>query len=221
VSHVLIYGQTPNVTQLKARLKGWGMSTGELIPGTDCPGRVSVDDCDAVILDLGHNAHPPWLHEFVTDSELAAPILILTNNEVPTLRFGGHWVELAGEEMVDARLLLELQGAIAHSRQKRGLGADAPGGSYLHFLGHELRSPLTAAKTALEALQGELSSRPDASEELQEADVATVETSLKMADIALRNIERLHQTVEWSQDLLAHMETMVEEEDTLESSILL
>ena len=66
---------------------------------------------------------------------------------------------------------------------------------YLEFLGHELRSPLTAAKTALEVLQGDLGGLLANEDSAQDG-------RLKMLDIALRNIQRLHRTVDWSQDLL-------------------
>ncbi len=221
MSHILIFGQTHSIAELKAQLKGWGMSTGELLPGVDPPGQVSVDDCDAVILDLRGNNQPSWLREFLADHELAAPVLVLSHKNDQELDKGSIWADLTDEKTVDARLLLELQGAIAYSRQKRGLGAGLPGGSYLHFLGHELRSPLTAAKTALEALQSELSVGIVGSGKPVEVDAAGVQACLKMTDIALRNIQRLHQSVEWSQDLLTHMESIDAEEDSIESSILL
>jgi signal transduction histidine kinase len=216
VSHVLIFGQTPHVAELKARLKGWGMTSGDLLLGSGQPHQVSVDDCDAVVLDLRGNSHPVWIKDFLVDHEQAAPVLVLRESNSPSPAACSYWVDLAGDDTGDARVLLELQRAIAHSRQKRGLGAGSPGGSYLHFLGHELRSPLTAAKTALEALQGELSGELDSS-----VDARALEASLKMTAIAVRNIQRLQQTVEWSQDLLAHMETVDAEEEPLESSILL
>lgn len=220
MSHVLIYGQRLEFTELKARLKGWGMSSGALLPGMAHPNQVTVDDCDAVILDLRGNEHPVWLSKFLANHELAAPVLVLTPKDGITLRTDGHWTELSGDETVDGCLLLELQGAIAYSRQQRGLGAGSPGGSYLHFLGHELRSPLTAAKTALEALQGELSSSAESADSVQEDDAGAMEASLKMAEIAMRNIQRLQKTVEWSQDFLAHMDTVEGQDESLESSVV-
>ncbi len=218
MSHILIFGQTPNIVEFKARLNGWGMSTGNLKPGPADPGPVSVDDCDAVILDFRGGVHPLWLTKFLETHEHSAPVLILAPDEGSGLDSNSNWAELAGDDSVETRLLLSLQDAIAHSRQRRGVEAGPPGGSLLHFLGHEFRSPLTAAKTALEALQGELSSDSIAG---RQEDQTAVEASLKMADIALRNIQRLHQTVEWSQDLLVHMGTLDAEDESLESSIQL
>ena len=56
------------------------------------------------------------------------------------------------------------------------------------FLGHELRSPLTAIKTALAVLAASKNRDPD---------------SVRMLQIAERNLTRLTGTVEWSQELLS------------------
>ncbi len=58
--------------------------------------------------------------------------------------------------------------------------------AFRDFLNHELRTPLTAAGTALQtlALQLERAGGP----------------SLDLVDIALRNVRRLEQTVEWACD---------------------
>jgi His Kinase A (phospho-acceptor) domain len=65
---------------------------------------------------------------------------------------------------------------------------------FLSFLGHEMRSPLTSAKTALEVLQGDLGGLGEPAEER--------DPRLKMLEIALRSVRRMHDTVEWSQDLM-------------------
>ncbi len=78
-------------------------------------------------------------------------------------------------------------------RHRAGTGEDRE--DFLTFLGHEMRSPLTAAKTALEVMQGDLGFLH------KEGDAP--DPSLKMVEIALRNIRRLHHTVEWSQELLS------------------
>ena len=79
---------------------------------------------------------------------------------------------------------------------------------YVQFLGHELRSPLSAVKTALEVLQDELVALAESAGEPGDdpADgevVPTIDPSLKMVELALRNVHRLRRTVDWSQDLLS------------------
>lgn len=73
---------------------------------------------------------------------------------------------------------------------------------YLHFLGHELRSPLTAVKTALEVLQDELSAAAQPADDASDGSRASADR-LRMVELALRNVHRLDRTMDWSQDLLA------------------
>ena len=79
---------------------------------------------------------------------------------------------------------------------------------YVQFLGHELRSPLSAVKTALEVLQDELVALAESAGEPGEAPAdaeaaPAIDPSLKMVELALRNVQRLRRTVDWSQDLLS------------------
>ena len=67
---------------------------------------------------------------------------------------------------------------------------------YLQFLGHELRSPLTAVKTVLETLLDDLADGPATA-------AGEADARLRMVELALRNVQRLHRTVDWSQGLLA------------------
>jgi signal transduction histidine kinase len=62
---------------------------------------------------------------------------------------------------------------------------------YVQFLGHELRTPITSALAALEILAGEGTVGPEPGG--READFVR---------IALRNLKRLRETLEWTEDYL-------------------
>jgi hypothetical protein len=199
MAHILLGGDLRGATATRAHLLDWGMTVGDWSVGEDWP---SVQQCDALILVLpGAEQAPPETTIPARKPAAAPPAPLLLLGELPgsllLSREAQRVVPAAGPQGVDLKRALE--DCLCESRLRREATAAAdcrdslPG--YLQFLGHELRSPLTAAKTALEVLQGELGG-------LQTEAADEGDSRLKMLDIALRNIQRLHRTVDWSQDLL-------------------
>lgn len=160
----------------------------------------TIDECDAVILGPQSRSmtaeKPASAHRAA-----AAPIVLLGENPGSVLLSRDTWraVPDPGPEGIDLRSAL-FGCCEEAARLREGDQATQNKDGYLHFLGHELRSPLTAAKTALEVLQGELGGWSDQDDALAET-TTPHDPRLKMLDIALRNIKRLHRTVDWSQDL--------------------
>lgn len=199
MAHILVGGDSGAVASIRSLLTQWGMTSGAWCREGSATGLPTIDECDAVILTAPFPA--------VLDADGGAPdgaprtpLLLLGDHPGHLLlaRDAQQVVSHPGPAGLD--LKSALLACLEQTRHLRGLqgndwqGTDREG--YLHFLGHELRSPLTAAKTALEVLQGELGGMTPQGATACPAD------GLKMLDIALRNIKRLHRTVDWSQDLL-------------------
>jgi len=209
LSHVQLGGDEQQVSELRFLLAKWGVTVGQLSPADTRP---TVLDCDAVILqgkfDPDRDARLGTLPDGSGDAaDMVAPLIFINCDGRPRHTLPGDWLVLQGVEPDGSNLRRALQSAVMAARARRTiLSGPAPdcdqreADTYLHFLGHELRSPLTAIKTSLEVLAGE-------SGEL-EPEAAGDQASLKMLTIALRNVRRLQQTVDWSQDLLAAQESL-------------
>ncbi len=204
MSHVLLGGDEQQVTELRFLLAKWGVTVGQLPFVDDVP---TVLDCDAVILQGNFEEFRDACLGTVPDGSRgaaapAAPLIFINSADLSLTELPAQWLVLAGTDRHGAELRLALRSSLNRASELRRevVGEGVAGGhqesdSYLHFLGHELRSPLTAIKTSLEVLEGEMGGMG--------AEGVAADPKLKMVDIALRNVRRLHQTVEWSQDLLA------------------
>ncbi len=208
MAHILVGGDLRSGAGIRKLLQQWGMTCG-LWPGDRSRGEYpTIHDCDALVLvqpvefdpavGPGASATAPW-----------APLILLGKHPGPLLLARDAQQVLADPGPGGEDLKRALLACLDTARQFRGAqdagfeGHDREG--YLHFLGHELRSPLTAAKTALEVLQGELGGLDpdDAGARGASGEPAADHAGrLKMLDIALRNVHRLQRTVDWSQDLL-------------------
>jgi signal transduction histidine kinase len=112
----------------------------------------------------------------------AAPALLVADGDP---RAGGTQ-RLSAADVAGDALRRRLEACFAEARRLRGGAEPCPLSlRYRDFLGHELRSPLTALRTALEEI------------------AASPGDPGPLPQIALRNVERLQQVLEWSQGLLA------------------
>jgi hypothetical protein len=194
VTHVLLDRNLDSGKEIRHRLSQWGMTMGQfdsLHPDFQWP---TIQECDLVIMrtclsnsfcaDLPDENHEP----------LAPVILLGVSGNLLLAR--DAWQVLPQSNPDSQELRRAIQSCleqVALLRHGAATGQDRE--DFLSFLGHEMRSPLTAAKTALEVLQGDLGgldSQDDAGS-----------PHLKMLAIALRNVRRLSQTVEWCQELMA------------------
>lgn len=176
--HVLMIGNGQPPGDMPPRLAAWGITVAVRAP-MGLWSLPTIRDCDAVVWfgpvrDLP--ADPP------TDDH-EAPLLLLADADL----HGRAWQVVSPREVGGARLRRALESCFARTRSLRDDGVIDPlRERYRDFLGHELRSPLTAIRTALEEIAEDPGADP-----------------LPMVRIALRNIRRLHRTLEWSQDVLA------------------
>jgi len=203
LSHVLIGGEEQKVVELRFLLAKWGVTAGRLALGGSAP---TVLDCDTVILQGNSTEYRDACLGTLPDGPggaagPAAPLIFINSEGLGLDSLPAEWLVLEKVDPDGGNLWLAVRSSAASACALRGdpvspLKEDNHDhkDTYLHFLGHELRSPLTAIKTSLEVLEGEMGGL-DASRKSG--------SSLKMLNIALRNVRRLHQTVEWSQDLLA------------------
>jgi hypothetical protein len=212
LSHVLVGGDEQQVSELRFLLAKWGMTVGALEFADTCP---TILACDAVILQGNCDGYRDTRQGTLPDGPggaagPAAPLIFINGDGVPRDDLPAAWIVLNHIDPDGQNLRLALQMAQARAGAWRDQISDstrtspvaAPvqtADSYGHFLGHELRSPLTAIKTALETLAAEVDT-PDVAGRLDVVDA-------KLVTIALRNVQRLQQTVDWSQDLLAANES--------------
>jgi hypothetical protein len=113
----------------------------------------------------------------------AAPLLVLgCEGPVP-----GAWEVLPDPGPRGVLLRAAVVRAEARARELREHGRGPDRAASRQFLGHELRSPLAAIKTAVDVLQGE---------------AGPAAGPRRMLDLAARNVERLAVAVEWTEDLL-------------------
>lgn len=186
MAHIILIADACLGASMRDQLVRCGHSVAVAAPG-DAMADVGVDACDVVVMvgdalaagepvavsDGGRGAAPAAPRFFLSEAAAAADL-------TPALRSG---IESAGCEARARRL------ATAQA------GSDPAADSDVQQVGHELRSPLTVIKTALEVMEGDLRT--------WHAEPADVESQLRMLEIALRNVRRLHRAVEWSQMLLS------------------
>ncbi len=186
MTHVLLDRELDSGQDIRRRLGRWGMTIGEYDsrhPDFKWP---TILECDLVIMGAGSVSEEPS-----TGPESLAPVILLGVSE-PLLLARDAWQALPDLKPATRHLRLAVQTCLEQSALLRhGPVAGQDREDFLSFIGHEMRSPLTAAKTALEVLRGDL------------GQLANQDSHLKMLEIALRNVRRLHNTVEWSQELMA------------------
>jgi hypothetical protein len=180
------------------------VTVGQLPFADDVP---TVLDCDAVILQGNCPEYKAACLGAVPDGSRgaagpAAPLIFINREGVPAAALPSQWHVFVSISDLGHELRGALEFSFARARELRtGSTAgdvaqkSAQSASYRHFLSHELRSPLTVIKTSLEVLEGALGGLDEPEDGLA--------AELKVLEIALRNVRRLHQTVEWSQDLAA------------------
>ncbi len=191
MAHILFDGDIRRHPALRSLLWQWGVTVGSLPQEIWSLDQVTVEDCDAVILLCGdptpdrppQGAMPDGA-ETKGVAAAAAPLLVIGQGSVPP----DPWVVIPDPGPCGSRLKAALQSCQERARVLRGdRGSRRDLAQFRDFLSHELRSPLTAIKTALAALK---------------VDEAVAANTSGMLDIAQRNLGRLEQTVEWSQDLM-------------------
>lgn len=194
MTHVLLEKNLDSGTDIRHWLGRWGMTMGEFDscqPNVQWP---TILQCDLVIMDAGGAEALSADKTLESDEPLAPVILLGVSGSLLLAR--DAWQALPQSHPDSNELRLAVQTClekVALLRHGPASGQDRE--DFLSFLGHEMRSPLTATKTALEVLQGDLGG-------LGSQEKST-NPQLKMLEIALRNVRRLHHTVEWSQELMA------------------
>lgn len=191
--HVLFHGDIQRRPALRSLFWQWGVTVGCLPSNIHPPGLATVEDCDAVVHLCGETDPTEFVSGAMPDGGLAegeaaaeaAPLLVIGAGPVA----GIPWITIPDPGPGGSRLKAALQSCQERARQLRGDSCSSHElEQFRDFLGHELRSPLTAIKTALMVMQAETEHEPG---------------SARMLRIALRNLGRLTETVGWSQELMS------------------
>lgn len=196
MTHILFDGDIRRHPALRSLLWQWGVTVGS-VPRDERDGsRLTVEDCDAVVQVGGEagsglpgsGAMPDGAEAEGAAAIAAAPLLVIG----PGSSRGNPWMTIPDAGPGGARLRSALRSCEERARILRGDSSSRRDRDEFHdFLGHELRTPLTAIKTALTVIgNGEDLSGGGA----------------RMLRIAQRNLTRLQNTVEWSQELMVQAE---------------
>ena len=195
LAHVLFIGDIQQYPALRTLLWQWGVTVGRLPEDSRSGVQATVEDCDAVVqlnqgsgqAEIDFGAMPDGA-EAEGEVAAAAPLLAIGSESE------NSWITISEVGPGGSRLKVALQSCLERARVLRGeSGSRHDGNQFRDFVGHELRSPLTAVKTALTALGNEKPPGPG---------------SVRMLELAMRNLERLADTVEWSQELRSLAETV-------------
>lgn len=186
MAHIIVIADSAPGSLLRDQLVRCGHTVAVAAPG-DALAAAGVDACD-VVIEVGVEpvaGDPVAVPDGGRGAVPAAPRIYLpepmgAGGMTPALRAG---IQSAWLQARDSRL------AALQAANDPAIDTD------VHQVGHELRSPLTVIKTALEVMEGDLRT--------WHAEPADIEAQLRMLEIALRNVRRLHRAVEWSQMLLS------------------
>jgi len=201
MTQILIGGDTCNARQLGRWLETWGLNGQPLDPAQH-PAEVPTSRAAAVLYACGPEA--PNLPQIDASSSPSAPLLLVgatTDSHLAAMALMRVADPGPGGEALATALRTCLDSGECHA------GSDT---AFRDFLNHELRTPLTAAGTALQTLAMQMQR-------------AGGQQSRELLDIALRNIRRLEQTVDWACDFVADDVTLActEEEITTPLTALL
>lgn len=193
MAHILFDGDIGRHPDLRSLFWQWGVTVGRLPSSAGDGSRVSVEECDAVVspdpasgtVHQVFSAMPDGAEKEGVAVPAAAPLLVIGPNMAADLA----WVVIPHPGPGGALLKAALQSCQERAGVLRGNSGDRHDRrQFREFLGHELRSPMTAIRTALTILE---------SEKIQSPGPA------RMLGLAQRNLSRLAQTVEWSQELMS------------------
>jgi hypothetical protein len=177
---VIVGGDRQRVGQLQGWLAGWGLQCADL-PADGRPDAVPAGRAAAVIWIHGPQAPEVPAADARSSLDPAAAPMLLLGADAPAHLVAGAWAALDDAGPDGADLAAVLRPCLERSGQ-----ADA---DFHDFLNHELRTPLTAAGTALQMLALHMERAGG--------------QSLELVDIALRNVRRLEQTIDWACDHFA------------------
>lgn len=216
MAHVLIDGESTILADVHEALRRWGMTVGRISSDARGRGFASRAECDVVLflcdeeqdgsgsMDCHLKSLSPVEDRSTWRDESRAPLVVIGRGKLAEIMGRQAWRLIPGIGPGGDELKQALESCRKAPRPTGSPTADRSDRSdrdeQLHFLGHELRSPLTAIKTALEVMQGDLWGTDEAE---TRAEIPAADRSrLRMLEIALRNVRRMHHTVEWSQNLL-------------------
>ncbi len=188
---VLLNGKSKLTDRIQTYLRQWRMSV-QRLPGVPLDFILhSRCTCDMIILTCADRGEERFCPGASVISQDMAPILLVGERPRRCNCQLNSWSYLPeiGPDGISLRRAIDA--CLAGVRESPGEQDDRHGyHQYAQFMNHELRTPITATSTALEILAQELARLGD-------------ERLLGFANIGLRNVQRLMQTITWSEGFLA------------------
>jgi len=188
---VLLNGKSKLTDQIQTYLRQWRMSV-QRLPGVPLDFILhSRCTCDVIILTCADRGEERLCPGASVISQDMAPVLLVGERPRQCACQVDSWSYLPelGPDGISLRQAIDA--CLAGVRKSYQAQDDRHGyHQYAQFMNHELRTPITATSTALEILAQELARLGD-------------ERLLGFANIGLRNVQRLMQTITWSEGFLA------------------
>lgn len=182
MQEILIGGDRALEARLLSWMAAWGLAAGRLPDGMH-PARVPADRASAVVYacDSRAAALTPEAALAGPMAQATAPLLLLGGNAPPDL-LACAWLRVADPGPQGATLAAALKPCL------EAVAGSCAGTGFQDLVNHEMRTPLTAAGTALQTLAMQM--------------VRVGGPALDLVDVALRNIRRLERTVDWACDFM-------------------
>ncbi|RKZ20148.1 hypothetical protein DRQ50_00315 [bacterium] len=179
MAHAIITGDPQQADRVRIRLEMLGLTVAE----TELPAMSSVGDCDLVV-HVATARHSDVPHR-PTGELPQAPLLCLGAPR------SSAWESVPARELDHGLFAAAVRSCVDRAWDlRRRPSPESPPERYRDFLSHELRSPLSVVATTLRALDETLVTRGGSADERD------------LIVRALRNVQRLERTVDWSQRTL-------------------
>ncbi|MHB8079892.1 MAG: histidine kinase [Candidatus Krumholzibacteriia bacterium] len=192
MARIFLMGDSPLAEQVQAWLLRWGHGVTHAAGEAALQPGGSLRGCDVIVVVCdGHGVEGLCPVALATREEMAPVILV--GRAGRSCRQADSPLEHVPDPGRGGRRLRRALGYCLQRTEltRRHLAELTGHHEYVQFLGHELRTPITSALAALEILAGEGTVGPQSGG--READFVR---------IALRNLKRLRETLEWTEDHL-------------------
>jgi hypothetical protein len=192
LAHIFLMGDSTLAEQVQTWLLRWGHSVNHAASEAALQSGGSLRQSDAIVAVCDGHGVEGLCPAALATREGTAPV-ILVGRSGRVCRHTGSLLEHVPDPGRGGRRLRRALGYCLQRAEltRRHLAELTGHHEYVQFLGHELRTPITSALAALEILAGEGTVGPEPGG--READFVR---------IALRNLKRLRETLEWTEDYL-------------------
>lgn len=198
MARIQVTGDSPLAAQVEYWLRRWGHTVTRCVTATEFRAAASIRRSDVIVIACDGRGLDGY-----------CPLSLPLFGEVPPLLQIGRSDQSCRRQMLYCERVPEpgragrqlargLRRCLARAVQMKAHADELKGHQeYVQFLSHEIRTPITSALSALEILSR------DAMTESGQAVRTPSDRRDGFVQLALRNLKRLRETVEWTEEYLA------------------